>query len=509
MMSEKYAQLYPGIPIDTQELLVTCKLDSCLYMGRASNLHSFSPAICYSFSWRQNPNWTTLHPPGPEIVNYLHDTCSHFKILDKIQTDIDVTNIHWLEDEQEWEVTLVHLAPGVGDLSIQERKDRVASGGASRLLLRSEKARAKVIVSAVGGLVEPNLIPDIPGIKSFQGDLVHAAKWDPKIEVAGKDVIVVGTGCSGAQIVPEFVKPKYRIKSITQLLRTPGWVEPNAFSKRGTDRWEKWSPRLSRIPGVQNLLRLLIFCGIEATWFNIFVNSQRGKKERPKAERRLLRHMRKKVPDKYHELLTPNYALGCKRRVIEGDWFSSLNDPRVELTSNPLTSIEPDGVILGPGRHWPPMDSDSKYPTEQRKKHADIIVFANGYNVGQTMFQLPVIGRSGKSLMETWEEGPGPGAYLGTACHGFPNFFMLVGPNTATGHSSIILQTENAVNYALNFIAPVVRGDVEAYEVREDAEEEYTATIQRQLKNTVWSHDIGGCNSWYRGPNGWNSTTYP
>lgn len=424
-----------------------------------------------------------------------------------MQMDTDVTDVHWLEEEQEWEATLVHLAPGVGDLSIQDRKDRVESEGADRLYLRSEKVRAKVVISAVGGLVEPNLFPDIPGIENFQGDLVHTAKWDPSIELSGKDVVVVGTGCSGAQVVPEFCKPEYNVKSVTQLLRTPAWVEPEPMPPKARDLWETWSPRLCRLPGVQNLLRLAIFSTLEATWFTVFTDSALGRRKRPQEEEHRLRYMRRKVPKKYHELMTPNYSLGCKRRIIEGDWFRSLNDPRVELTSNPLTSIEPDGVVLGPGRHWPPMDTDSKYPTEQRKKHADTIVFANGYNVGQTMFQLPVVGRYGKTLSETWAEQEGPSAYLGTACYGFPNFFMLVGPNTATGHSSIILQTENAVNYALHFIGPIVRGDVETYEVRKDAEEEYTATIQKQLKNTVWS--FGGCNSWYVGDNGWNSTTYP
>ena len=477
------------------------------YTNRYPGVACDVPAIAYSFSWYQNPKWTRLHPSGPEIVRYLHDTCAHFGILDKMQLNTDVTDFKWLEDAQEWEVTITQLAPGVGDLTMADRKAKVESEGAERVYLRQEKARAKIVVTAVGGLAEPKQIPDIPGIDTFKGDIVHTAKWDPRVNVSGKDVVIVGTGCSGAQVVPELVKPEHNAKSVTQLLRSPGWVEPNVLPPKGVERWEKVMPKICKVPLMQNFVRLVVFSQIEADWFKFFKMTEGNKKRRVEGEKARIKYMRKSVPEKYYEILTPDYPLFCKRRVIDTGWFASLNNDKVELTSSPLTSVQPDGVTLGPGRNWPAMSKqDSKVPTDERKLHADTLIFANGYSVGATLFQLDMTGRNGQRLHESWEGREGPGAYMGTAVNGFPNFFILFGPNVATGHSSIILQAENQINYALPFIKSIIKGEVNTYEVKREAEDMWTAQIQKELKGTVWA---GGCTSWYIGENGWNAASYP
>lgn len=463
--------------------------------------------MCYSYSFAQNPNWTSLHPSGPEILDYLYNVCAKFQIQDKIQVNTDVTVIKWLENVEEWEVTIAHMAPGAGDLSSAERKQLAASKGPEAVVLRTEIVRAKVIVSAVGGLVEPKPYPDIPGLDSFEGDLVHTARWKPGLDVSGKDVIVLGTGCSGAQVVPELVKPEYNAKSVTQLMRSPGWTQPT-FPPEVQAWWAKWMPTLcTYIPGFQNTVRELMFGMIEAEFFTLFRPTETARKNREKKATQLTGYLKSLVPKEYHEILTPDYEVGCKRRIVDTDWFRSLQHPKIDLTTLPLTKIHAKSVTLGPGRNYPPMSkTDSKVPTDEKEVPADVIIFANGYEAGEWLHPLDVTGKGGKSLYETWNERGGSQAYMGTAMDGFPNFFLIFGPNTATGHSSVILASENMVNYSLKFIKPILQGEVKTCEVKETAERRWTERLQRELKNSVWMS--GGCTSWYR-KGSWNATVYP
>ncbi|KAL0261233.1 hypothetical protein SLS55_004929 [Diplodia seriata] len=217
--------------------------------------------------------------------------------------------------------------------------------------------------------------------------------------------------------------------------------------------------------------------------------------------------MRKTVPKKYHEILTPDYGVGCKRRIFDATWFPGLQDERIELTTQPLTAVNEKSVTLGAGRVYPKR-SGKEGEEAERTIPADIIVMANGFDTTKWLHPLKVVGRDGQDLVEVMEQRGGPQAYQGTAMDGFPNFFMVFGPNTATGHSSVIMATENMVNYALNFIKPIVQGDAETAEVKKEAEEDYTRDVQRSLKDTVFGS--GGCNSWYFDKKtGWNSTVYP
>lgn len=218
--------------------------------------------------------------------------------------------------------------------------------------------------------------------------------------------------------------------------------------------------------------------------------------------------MKQTVPEKYHEILTPDYGVGCKRRIFDASWFPGLKDPKIDLTTQPLTSIQPRGVTLGPGRSYPDMKkTDSRAPTAERRLPADTIILANGFEVNEWLHRLPIRGTGGRLLTDVWRERGGAQAYMGAAVDGFPNFFIIFGPNTATGHSSVILATENMVKYSLKFIGPILRGDVARYEVKREAEESYTRDIQHKLKKTVWMN--GGCQSWYKTDDGWNSTVYP
>jgi hypothetical protein len=209
------------------------------------------------------------------------------------------------------------------------------------------------------------------------------------------------------------------------------------------------------------------------------------------------------VPEKYHEILTPDYAIGCKRRIYDAEWFPSLKDPRVELTTLKLTEIHEKSVTLGPGRSYP----KNANSTESREISADVIILANGFDMAKWLSPLEVRGDRGQDLVDTMEERGGPQAYLGTAVDGFPNFFIIYGPNTTTGHSSVVMAVENMVNHATQFIKPILNGDMKTVEVKKEAEVAWTQNVQKDLKKTVFH--TGGCNSWYFDKNGWNSTVLP
>jgi cation diffusion facilitator CzcD-associated flavoprotein CzcO len=464
--------------------------------------------VCYSYSWAQNPKWTDLLPPGPEIARYLYDVCEKYEILDKIQLNTSVRNCRWIAADEEWEVTLDHLAPGIGDMGSNERDEYAKTHGENAAVLRTETVRAKAVVSCAGGLVEPKSWNDLPGLDSFQGEITHTARWDSSIELRDKDVVLVGTGCSAAQVMPQLLKPEIGVRSVTQLMRSPPWMVP-FVTREGRQKWQKWVPWLNTyIPGFQPAFRKLLFAMIESEWYALFSPTEKARENRRAKAKDLMKYMKRSAPEKYHDILTPDYEVFCKRRVVDDGWFAALHDDRVELTTQPLTRVNDKTVTLGPGRNYPAISNTaSSHPTEERQIQADVILMANGYETNAWLHPLTVIGKEGQSMEQVWKERGGAQAYMGIAMDGFPNFFMVFGPNTATGHSSVIVATENAVNYTMKFVKGLLRGDVKTWEVKEEAERAWTERVQSDLKNSLYS--TGGAKNWYVNEQGWNSTTYP
>ncbi|KKY18474.1 putative fungal specific transcription [Diplodia seriata] len=410
------------------------------------------PGIFYSFSFAPFlTRWAKFFPPGADVVEYLEAVLERWGVADKVTCDCEVKSAVWREGGEGggggggfWDVELWHLKKGVGDLSYKEREGLVAAGGEEAVVL-----------------------------------------------------------------VPKLVKKEMGAKKVTQVMRSPPWVVPRQTPPGGDEWWERWSPALmGYVPGLERSLRLLTAAGAEYD-FRLFQNGEWNEKEKKKLEGKLLEHMRKTVPEKYHEILTPDYGVGCKRRIFDATWFPGLQDEeRIELTTQPLIAVNEKSVTLGAGRVYPKRSGKEEGEEAERTIPADIIVMANGFDTTKWLHPLKVVGRDGQDLVEVMEQRGGPQAYQGTAMDGFPNFFMVFGPNTATGHSSVIMATENMVNYALNFIKPIVQGDAETAEVKKEAEEDYTRDVQRSLKDTVFGS--GGCNSWYFDKKtGWNSTVYP
>ena len=411
----------------------------------------------------------------------------------------------------------------MGDLSTKDRQKVVAEKGEHAVYSETEIVKAKVVVSCVGGLVEPNAFPkDIPGLENFKGKMFHSARWDQTADFNDKNVVVVGTGCSAAQLVPCLPEAPYNAKSVTQLMRTPPWIPPQATPPGGNEWWEKNSPALLKsIPGLQKLLRFVIFAGAEVDFQKLFPNNEYSAKHSKIYADRVLGLMRERVPEKYWDIMTPDYGPGCKRRIFERNWSKSLHHPKIELTTQPFTRVTETGVIIGPGLTYPKNAKEEDYP--EREIPADVIVLANGFETTRWLHPLRVAGKGGKDLIQVMEDRGGSQAYQGTAMDGFPNFFMIFGPNTATGHTSVIMTSESKLNlqtgkscfanfyaldmvdHALKFVKLILNGDATTVDVKHEAEVAFTADIQAALKNSVW----GDCMSWYVAEDGWNSTTYP
>ncbi|KAB8289493.1 hypothetical protein EYC80_010654 [Monilinia laxa] len=466
------------------------------------------PSIFYSFSFSPKYDWTSFHPGGPEMRNYLQTVCEKYEIVDKIQTSTDAKEARWLESDQVWEVTLQHLMVGVGDLSEHERALKAKEQGHSALYTYEEKIRCKILISAVGGLVQPKPWPEsFPGKEKFKGEIIHSSRWRYDVDLKDKNVVVIGTGCSAAQLVPKLV-PEYGAKSVTQLMRSPPWVSPKPVPPFGDRTWDRWSPALNTyIPGFNKLMRLSIGAVLGYD-FRLFRSGSFAENERKKLEAECLLYMKNNVPKKYHEILTPSYGIGCKRRVWDANWYSSLNDPKVNLTTLSLTDVGENTVTLGPDRNYPPEEDVTSFaPTNKTAIPADVIVLANGFETTKWFHPLNIYGKEGQSLQDIFEQRDGPQMYMGTAMDGFPNFFTSIGPNCLTGHTSVIFTTESMVIQAINFIKPLLSGEFTKIEVKKEAEMKWTAQIQSALRKMVWADSRA--ENWYLHKDGWNSNTYP
>lgn len=467
------------------------------------------PCALYSYSFEPYYYADKVYPKGRQIVQYLHKVASKYQIIDKIQLNTDVSELRWLEDDKLWEATITHMAPGLGDMGEKDRQAYIAKHGRESVYLKQEKVRAKIAVSAIGGLVEPKAWPDhIPGRETFNGELFHTARWKEDTNLENKDVVIIGSGCSSAQVVQALLEEDYNVKSITQLMRSPPWLtmkvpEPDRSVLYPTSLMDA----LTKYPILGPLFRVFAHINAESEWFNFFLDKEKNMKHRKVYQDTLLRRMRKQAPAEYHDMLTPNYPVGCKRRIFDPalGWYNCMNDSRYKLTTQKLIDVQPNGINVTGYQTYPP-NSQQDQTAENEFIPADVILLANGYDIRDWLHPLKVIGKGGKSIHDVWKERGGPQAYMCCAMDGYPNLFILNGPNIYTGHHSVFLSSENMVIYALNMIKGVLAGEVDTVEVKKFAELEWTERIQRELKQTVFASTA--CNSWYKVENGWNSTTY-
>ncbi|RBA19233.1 hypothetical protein FPRO05_10162 [Fusarium proliferatum] len=480
------------------------------------------PSPFYSLSFAQKTDWSTFFAPGREIGQYIEKVVDDFELRDNIHLSTEVVSCKWNPKVHLWEVTFQRLLHGVGDLSAADRKHIEDTKGPSFVYSSETTWTCSVLVSAVGGLVEPAPWPaDVPGKDKFQGDIIHSARWDSSVDFHGKNVVVVGTGCSAAQLVPRLLSSDYGASHVTQLMREPPWVLPRVTPPLGDSFYKSWSPFLCKyVPGYMQMFRAVVALATELD-FGLFGAERWSERKRDTLQRQLLKHMRETVPPKvghhgpflnalltkvyqYHDILTPHYSVGCKRRIYDTAWFPCLHDSRMELTTLAMKSVDEQSVNLGPGSKTHPAE---KHKGVSRSIPADIIVLANGFAVNRWFHPLQIVGSKGSTLQEDFDERGGPQLYRGTALDGFPNMFVLFGPNSFTGHSSVVLGLENQVAQAIKLMRPILSGEAQKVEVTRSAVYKYNAEVQSDLKKTVWNG--GGCHNWYVNDDGRNSMSYP
>jgi cation diffusion facilitator CzcD-associated flavoprotein CzcO len=408
------------------------------------------PSHLYSFSFALNPDWSETYSTQPEIWDYLRRCAGRFGVTGRTRLGAEVRQASWDEQSGRW----------------------VIETGAGRYT-------AEALVAGNGGLSEP-AYPNIPGLDRFRGRLLHSAGWTPQAPLDGLRVAVVGTGASAVQIIPE-IQPRAARLDVYQ--RTPAWVLPH--TTRPIRDFERGLYR--HVPGLQRVVRWGVY------WTRELLVVGLAKHPRLVAPLRRLatRHLERQVADpELRAKLTPLFSPGCKRLLLSNDYYPALTRPNVEVVTERIVEVTESGVRTAGGE----------------EREVDAIVLATGFRVTDNPFAERVRGRGGRRLSEVWAES-GQQAYRGTTVAGFPNLFLLMGPNTGLGHTSVVFMIESQVRYVADALRQMRRRRWAAVEVRPEVQAAYNRDVQARLRRTVWN--TGGCASWYLDAHGRNTTMWP
>jgi cation diffusion facilitator CzcD-associated flavoprotein CzcO len=407
------------------------------------------PSHLYSYSFAPNPDWTDTYSCQEEIWDYLRATSDRFAITPKIRFGCEVGESAWDEERGLWRI---------------ETSD-------GELL-------ARVLVSAPGGLAEPAL-PELPGLERFQGASFHSAQWDHEHRLEGERVAVIGTGASAIQFAPA-IQP--RVGRMLVFQRTPPWIVP----RRGR-RLSALEHRLYRaLPPLQRLVRGWTYLTRELPVPGFAFDHRLL---RP-LQRLVERYLASEVPDpELRERLHPDYELGCKRVLPSNEWYSTLQQPNVELVSEPIAELRERSIVTADGA----------------EHEVDTVIFGTGFQVLETPAAQRVRGRDGRLLAEVWDGRPE--AYLGTTITGFPNLFLMLGPNVGVGTTSVLIMAEAQIAHVLSCLEAMDSEGASVAEVRPGAQRRFNDWIRRRSRNSVW--EAGGCVSWYQDDEGRNRAIWP
>ena len=408
------------------------------------------PSHLYSFSFALNPDWSESYSPQPEIQAYLRRVAGEFGVTNRIRFSHDVLEASWHAAGARWRITT-----SVGEHT------------------------ADVLILANGPLAEP-AFPDLPGMDRFEGAAFHSARWRDDHDLSGQRVAVIGTGASAIQIVPA-IQPIVRHLTIFQ--RTAPWVVPHR-NRRITDL-ERSLYR--RVPPAQRLVRDGIYWSREVLAAPLLRNGRLLRR----LERLARDHIAAQVGDPcLRAKLMPDYRPGCKRLLPSDDWYPAIQQPNVELVTDKLVEVGSDHLVTAEGRRVP----------------VDTIVYATGFRVTDNPVADRIQGSDGRTLAEHWS-ATGMRAYLGTTVSGFPNLFMLAGPNTGIGHTSLVFMIESQLPYVTGALAAMAKLGATTIELRQEVLDAWTREIQARAAPTVWNS--GGCASWYLDSEGRNTAIWP
>ncbi len=414
------------------------------YPGAACDTHS----NLYSFSFAPNPHWSRVFAGQAEILEYLRDTARTFGVLPKIRFGHAVERAEWDNQEARW---------------------RIHTGGGDYT--------ADLVISGHGPLVEPRW-PDIPGLENFGGAKMHSAHWNHAVDLTGKRVAVIGTGASAIQFVPA-IQPEAGQLMVFQ--RSAPWIVPRPDRPHG----ERELALFRRLPATQRAARQAIFARGEINvlgFTNARVNGLLSGVARA--------HLQAQVPSlELREKLIPNYRMGCKRILVSNDFYPAVQQPNVELVTEAIAEIRPHSVVTADGV----------------EREVDVLICGTGFQATEPPIAGVFHGKDGRTLAEVWRGSPQ--AYLGTTVAGFPNLFLMVGPNTGSGHISIVYMIEAQLHYILACLKFMQGHHLLAFDVKAEAQRAYNADVQARLRGAVWTE--GGCTSFYLDRNGVNTALWP
>ncbi|KAJ0119957.1 hypothetical protein J7T55_000807 [Diaporthe amygdali] len=417
------------------------------------------PIHLYSFSFNLNPDWSEELCDQSEILQYIESTVDKFSLRSHFRLNSECTGAIWLSPEQQWEVEFV-------DTTTKERFTKTCA----------------ILLTAVGGFSIPREI-HFPGLESFTGKVFHTAQWDHTCDYRGTRVAVIGNGCSAAQVVPSIAK---HVSKLTQFARGRQWYHP-----RPNHRFSPFERFCFRyIPLWQRYYRLKTFLDTD-NLASSYGSSHEEVKQRRDIEQNAKEYIYSQAPKKYHEVLVPDFALGCKRRIFDPNYLSSLHLDHVDLIAEGIREVTDTGII-----------SENGY-----QEDFDIIILATGFQVSNFLTPMQIVGKTGVGIKDQWESQRGAQAYMGTFVHNFPNFGILFGPNTFPAFNSVIYAVEVQVEYlAKTLFETIIDGYADVLEVREEAETRFVKDLDKTLAKTVFN---SGYNNWYINSAGRNSASWP
>lgn len=394
------------------------------------------PSQLYQFSFATKPDWSGVFAPGDEIQRYLREVVDEFGLGDRLRLNSEVTSAVFTGTA--WQV-------GTAD-GVQREAD--------------------FVVAATGVLHHP-FTPDIPGLDSFGGDVVHTARWDDDVRISGRRIAVVGNGSTGVQIVSALQRDAAHI---THFVRTPQWViwapirlRQPAFLARVLRDFPSANRRLHSV--------LLWGSGILADVTT-----------KPSWRRRLVQGyarwcLRLQVrDDAMRDRLTPDYQPLCKRQVVSDTYYQAIQSDNADLETASIERITRHGIMTADGREI----------------DADVVILATGFHTHHYMRPMDMRGRDGLTIDDAWAKGPR--AYRMTAIPGFPNFFTVLGPNSPTGSIPLHFSAELTARYIVGWLRRYRDHEFDTVEVTEEATTAFNDEVATALGPTVWNT---GCNSWY------------
>lgn len=415
------------------------------YPGAACDVQSH----LYSFSFEPKHDWSRKFGRQPEILQYMKSCVEKYGLMAHIRFNQEVRAASFNQAANQWRVETES-----GDLF-----------------------EADILVTATGQLNQPAW-PRIPGLKSFEGAIFHSARWDHSYALEGKRVAVIGTGASAIQFVPEIV-PKAASLSLFQ--RSAAWVLPKP--DRPFQPWEQ--ALFQKFPLWDRLYRSLIYWKNESralafTRFNGLLNIFAWQAKR-------FARSQVRNPEKRRDLI-PDYQIGCKRILISNDWYRAVDQDHVNLVTTGVERIVGNGVVT----------------TDGALHKADALILGTGFAASEFLAPMTITGRDGQTLNQAWAAGAE--AYKGMTVSGFPNFFMLYGPNTNLAHNSIVFMLESQIRYVMSCVDVLQERPGTAMDVKPDRLRQFSIGIQHRLAHSVWQ---SGCQSWYLDDNGRNSINWP